>query len=79
MIALSTEYTVHFHDIYIDGKENAKMTGYLIRFLYENTIFSLMSNLEYLMSSLIQSFIFRRRYDSILKTFPSFFLEKIFL
>ena len=27
MITLSTEYSVHFHDIYIDGKENAKMTG----------------------------------------------------
>ncbi len=26
MITLSTEYLVHFHDIYIDGKENAKMT-----------------------------------------------------
>ena len=27
MITLSTAYTAHFHDIYIDGKENAKMTG----------------------------------------------------
>ncbi len=27
MITLSTGYTAHFHDIYIDGKENAKMTG----------------------------------------------------
>ena len=27
MITLSTEYSVHFHDLYIDGKENAKMTG----------------------------------------------------
>ena len=27
MITLSTEYLVHFHDLYIDGKENAKMTG----------------------------------------------------
>ena len=28
-ITLSTEYSVpsHFHDLYIDGKENAKMTG----------------------------------------------------
>ena len=27
MITLSTAYATHFHDIYIDGKENAKMTG----------------------------------------------------
>ncbi len=27
MITLSTDYLIHFHDLYIDGKENAKMTG----------------------------------------------------
>ena len=27
MITLSTDYSIHFHDHYIDGKENAKMTG----------------------------------------------------
>ena len=27
MITLSTEYTAHFHHIYINDKENAKMTG----------------------------------------------------
>ncbi len=27
MITLSTAYASYFHDIYIDGKENAKMTG----------------------------------------------------
>ena len=27
MVTLSTAYAAHFHDIYIDGKENAKMTG----------------------------------------------------
>ncbi len=27
MITLSTACSAHFHDIYIDGKENAKMTG----------------------------------------------------
>jgi hypothetical protein len=27
IITLSTDYAAHFHDIYIDGKENAKMTG----------------------------------------------------
>lgn len=27
MITMSTAYAAHFHDIYIDGKENAKMTG----------------------------------------------------
>jgi hypothetical protein len=27
MLTLSPEYDAHFHDIYIDGKENAKMTG----------------------------------------------------
>ena len=27
MITLSTANASHFHDIYIDGKENAKMTG----------------------------------------------------
>ena len=27
MITMSTAYATHFHDIYIDGKENAKMTG----------------------------------------------------
>ena len=27
MITLSPEYAAHFHDIYIDGKEHAKMTG----------------------------------------------------
>ena len=25
--AMSTDYAAHFHDIYIDGKEHAKMTG----------------------------------------------------
>ncbi len=27
MITMSTAYAAHFHDIYIDGKEYAKMTG----------------------------------------------------
>ncbi len=27
MITLSNEYSIHFHYLYIDGKENAKMTG----------------------------------------------------
>ena len=27
MITMSTAYASHFHDVYIDGKENAKMTG----------------------------------------------------
>ena len=27
MITLSHEYSVHFHDLDIDGKENAKLTG----------------------------------------------------
>ena len=27
MITMSTDYAAHFHDIYIDGKEHAKMTG----------------------------------------------------
>ncbi len=27
MITLSTECAAHFHDMYINGKENAKMTG----------------------------------------------------
>jgi hypothetical protein len=27
MITLSTDYSTHFHDLYIDGKENAKLTG----------------------------------------------------
>ena len=27
MITLSNEYSTHFHDIYVDGKENAKMTA----------------------------------------------------
>jgi hypothetical protein len=27
LITLSTAYVAHFHDIYIDGKEYAKMTG----------------------------------------------------
>ncbi len=27
MITLSNEYSIHSHDLYIDGKENAKMTG----------------------------------------------------
>ncbi len=27
MITLSPEYAAHFHDIYVDGKECAKMTG----------------------------------------------------
>ena len=27
MVTLSPAYAAHFHDIYIDGKENAKMTG----------------------------------------------------
>ncbi len=27
MITMSTEYAAHFHEIYIDGKVHAKMTG----------------------------------------------------
>ncbi len=27
MITLSNEYSIHFHDLYIDGKENSKMPG----------------------------------------------------
>ena len=27
MITMSTAYAAHFHDIYIDGKKHAKMTG----------------------------------------------------
>ena len=27
MITLSTDYSVHFHDLFIEGKENAKMSG----------------------------------------------------
>ena len=27
VITISTAYAAHFHDIYIDGKEHAKMTG----------------------------------------------------
>ena len=27
MITLSTAYAAHFHDMFIDGKDNAKMTG----------------------------------------------------
>ena len=27
MITLSTDYSIHFYYLYIDGKENAKMTG----------------------------------------------------
>ena len=33
MITLSPEYAAHFHDIYIDGKECAKMTGDRMRML----------------------------------------------
>ena len=33
MITMSTEYAAHFHDIYIDGKEHAKMTGDRIQML----------------------------------------------
>ena len=33
MITLSTAYTAHFHYIYIDGKENAKMTGNRMKML----------------------------------------------
>jgi hypothetical protein len=27
MITLSNDYSVHFHDLFIEGKENAKMSG----------------------------------------------------
>jgi hypothetical protein len=27
MVTMSTDYAAHFHEIYIDGKEHAKMTG----------------------------------------------------
>ncbi len=27
MITMSTDYAAHFHEIFIDGKEHAKMTG----------------------------------------------------
>ena len=37
MITLSRAYATHFHDIYIDGKENAKMTGYRMNMLMLTT------------------------------------------
>ena len=33
MIPLSPEYAAHFHDIYIDGKEGAKMIGNRMKML----------------------------------------------
>jgi hypothetical protein len=33
MITLSTDYSVHFHDLFIDGKENAEMTGDCMKML----------------------------------------------
>ena len=33
MITMSPEYAAHFHDIYIDGKECAKMTGDCMKML----------------------------------------------
>ena len=39
MITISTEYAAHFHDIYIDGKEGAKMTGDRMKMLMLNLPF----------------------------------------
>ncbi len=39
MITLSTVYAAYFHDIYIDGKENSKMTGDHIKMLMLNLPF----------------------------------------
>jgi hypothetical protein len=36
MITLSPEYAAHFHDIFIDGKECAKMTGDRMRMSLES-------------------------------------------
>ncbi len=33
MLTMSTEYAAHFHCIFIDGKEHAKMTGDLMKML----------------------------------------------
>ncbi len=46
MITLSPEYAAHFHDIYIDGKECAKMTGDRMKML--------MLTLPFLFSDLIE-------------------------
>jgi hypothetical protein len=42
MITLSTAYAAHFHDIYIDGKENAKMTGDRMKMLMLTLPFQVM-------------------------------------
>ena len=39
MITLSTEYAAHFHDVYINGKENAKMTGDRMKMLMLTLLF----------------------------------------
>ncbi len=45
MIPMSTAYASHFHDIYIDDKENAKMTGDQMKML--------MLTLSFMVSDLI--------------------------
>ncbi len=39
MITLSTKYAAHFHDIYIDGKGNTKMTGDSMKIFHADTAF----------------------------------------
>jgi hypothetical protein len=39
MITLSTAYASHFHNSYIHGKENAKMTGDCMKMLMLNLPF----------------------------------------
>jgi hypothetical protein len=39
MIILSTAYAAHFHDMFIDGKDNAKMTSDRIKVLMLTLLF----------------------------------------
>ncbi len=44
MITLSTANASHFHNIYIDGKENAKMTGDRMKMLMITLAFMVREN-----------------------------------
>jgi hypothetical protein len=46
MVTFSPEYAAHFHDIYIDGKEGAKMTGDSMKMLMPTLPFMVRDHIE---------------------------------
>jgi hypothetical protein len=66
MVTLSTAYAAHFHDIYIDGKENAKMTGDRMKMLMLTLPFMVRDLIAPEVLCLLNIRVYTRIYSNIL-------------